>query len=121
MGITYKIDAEAGVIFTVAEGEIGAAEIRVNRDRLVADPMYDPNLNRLFDGRSARLSFSGEEARALTNWSKINRPNAKSAVLIDEKSQGYVRMVLGWAAEDYSVRLFHDMESARVWLGLPPE
>ena len=86
MGITYKIAVEAGVIFTVAEGEIGASEIRDNRDRLVADPMFNPNFNRLFDARSAQFSFSSEEARDLTNWSKNNRPNAKSAVLTNKKS-----------------------------------
>lgn len=123
MGITYKIDIKAGVIFSVAEGEIGAAEIRENRDHLVADPMFNPNLNRLFDARLAQFSFSGKEARELTNWSQNNRPNSKLAVLIDKKNQnqGYVRMALGWAADDYSFGLFQDMTSAREWLGLPPE
>ena len=119
MGITYKIDSEAGVIFTVAEGEIGAADIQANITRFTADPLYNPNLAQLFDGLSATLSYSGEEARSLAAWVKEIRPTAKTAVVVDKEALGYARMYLGWRGE--TNRIFHDMPSAREWLGLPPE
>ena len=65
MGITYKIDVENGVIFTVAEGEIGAADIQANTTRFTADPLYTPNLPQLFDGRSAQFSFSSANSPLL--------------------------------------------------------
>ena len=70
MGITYKIDAEAGIVFAVAEGENGTAEIRDVVERFTADPLYTPKLAHLFDGRSPKFSFSGEEARNLATWAK---------------------------------------------------
>ena len=119
MGITYKIDAGAGVIFSVAEGEIGMADIRDELTRYTADPLYNPNLAHLFDGRSASFSFSGEEARTIATWGKKNRPTAKTAIVIDEKAQGFARMYLGWRGEPQNI--FYDIASAREWLGLPPE
>ena len=119
MGITYKIDAEAGVIYTVAEGEIGAAEIQDLRNRYTADPLYNPNFATLFDARSAKFSGSGEEARGLASWARKNRPESKTAIVIDKQFQGFVRMYLGWVEETRSI--FYDMASAREWLGLPPE
>ena len=62
MGITYKIDAEAGMIFIVAEGEIGAVDLRDSLAQFTADPLYTPDLAQLFDGRLAKFSFSGNEA-----------------------------------------------------------
>ena len=40
MGITYKIDTEAEVLYSVAEGEIRAADISDFRVRFTADPLY---------------------------------------------------------------------------------
>ena len=119
MGISYEIDADAGVMFTVADGEIGAADIQANRDRFTADPLYKPNFASLVDARSATISFNGEEAYGLGTWSKRNRPTAKSAIVIDDYSQGFGRMLVAWGVDNQ--RLFHDMASAREWLGLPPE
>ena len=119
MGITYKIDAVAGVMFTVAEGEIGAAEIRDARERFTADPSYADNLAQLHDGRAANFSFSGEEAQIMGIWSKQNRPTEKSALVINKEAQGFARMFIAWGSE--TQRIFHDMASAREWLGLPAE
>ena len=123
MAITYKIDTEAGVLYSFAEGEIEAADIREFRERYTNDPLYHPSLLSLFDARSARFLFSGMEAKALADWSKANRPTAKSVVLIDDTNpnQGHVHMFTGWAEEDYNVKIFHDTASAKEWLGLPFE
>ena len=119
LGITYKIDAEAGAVFTVAEGKIGMPDIQANHNRYTADPLYTPNFAHLFDGRSAKISFSGEEARNLANWGKQNRPTAKTAIVIDKEALGWARMLVGWRGENY--KIFHDLASAREWLGLPSE
>ena len=56
---------------------------------------------------------------ALADWSKQNRPIAKSAILIDKKFQGWARMFLGWGVETHEI--FYDMAPAREWLGVPSE
>ena len=119
MGITYKIDVEAGVIFTVAEGKIGTADIQANTSRFIADSLYSPNLPQLFDARLAQLSFSSGEAQSAANSGKQRRPTAITAMVINRESQGFARMFLGWRGDAH--KIFHDMASAREWLGLPPE
>lgn len=119
MGITFKIDAEAGEIFSVAEGEIEAADLQNLHTRFADDPLFTPNLSLLFDGRSAKFSLSGKDARFLATWDKQNRRTAKTAIVIDGKAQGWARMYLGWREE--LTEIFYDLESAREWLGLPPE
>ena len=119
MGITYKIDVEAGVIYSVAEGIIGAADIRDLREQIRADPLLRPNFVSLFDGRLAKVSFSGREAWSLAIWARQKRPTAKGAIVITRRGQGWARMFLGW--EPGNQQIFYDMASAREWLGLPAE
>ena len=119
MGMEFKIQMEAGVIFAVAKGEIGAADLLDFRNRYTGDPLYHPKLTQLVDGRSAKFSFSGEEARSLTNWDKQNRPTSKTAIVIGKEALGWARMFVGWRGETH--KIFHDMPSAREWLGLPSE
>ena len=117
MGITYRIDVEAGVIYSVAEGEIGAVDIQNIRNDRAAEPLYHSKLDHLFDGRLATFKFSGEEAQSLANQSKQIRPTAKTAIVIDQESQGFLRMYTAWSGENQQI--FHDMASAREWLDLP--
>ena len=119
MGISFKIDAKAGIIFSVAEGKNDGADLQGLHTRFAADPLYQPEFPHLFDGRSAKFSFSGREARELGTWGKQNRPTSKTAIVIDKEAQGYARMFQGWREGDSHI--FYDMGSARNWLGLPPE
>ena len=122
MGITYQIDAEAGVIFSFAEGEIGVADFRASVNQFMADPLYTPKLRHLFDARSAAFSYSADEVRELASLNKTSRPGAQTAFVINKESKlthGLVRMYFVW--RDGNHKIFHDMASAREWLGLPPE
>lgn len=119
MGITYKINAEAGVIYSFADGENDGADLQGLHTRFADDPLFTSNLSLLFDGRSAKFSFSGKEAQSLVIWEKQNRPTAKTAIVIDENAQGFARMYLGW--REGKTHIFYDIASAREWLGLPPE
>ena len=121
MGLTYRIDAEAGVIYSVAEGEIVAADILGRREQLKADPLYSPDFVLLTDARSAQYNLSGEEARSLVNSFLATRHYSKMALVVGSGSRGYIRMYQGWSGDDTSIRVFEDMASAREWLGLPPE
>ena len=119
MGITFKIDSEAGVIFSVAEGKIGEADIRDLGKRFTEDPLFHSEFAHLFDGLSATLSFSSEEARTMAASSKKNRPGARTAIVINKEAQGWARMYQAWRGNTHHI--FHNMASAREWLGLPPE
>ena len=113
------MDAEAKVIYSVAKGEIGVPYILKLGLRFLLDTSYNPEFSHLFDGRSATLSFSEQEAWSLARSSNQNRPAAKTALVINGKSQDFARMYLRYAQGNRI--LFHDLASAREWLGLPPE
>ncbi len=121
MGLTYKIDVEAGVIYSFAEGKIGAADLQDRRNRFTADPLYHPSFVHLSDFRSAQVNFTGEEARNLAGWTKSIRPFSKVAFVVGSESQGFIRMFQGWTGDDENMRVFNDMPSARERLGLPPD
>ena len=120
MGITYKIDTEAGVIYSVGEGDVGAADIQNVRNKRAADPLYHSKLDILFDARLATFKFSGDEAQILANQSKQSRPTAKTAIVVDRDNWNHsmIRAYSAWAGKH---QFFNDMASAREWLGLPPE
>jgi len=121
MGISLKIDAEAGVIIATAIGEIDIEEFRAYRTRLVIDPLYDPDLAMLYDARNGILNIGPDEAYSLGNWTKAGRRFSKIAIVTREDMVGTTRMFLGSAGDDYNGRIFHNMTPAREWLGLPPE
>ena len=117
----YNIDVDSGIVYSVGEGKIEAADFRDLSQRFSADPLYHPDLDHLFDGRLVVFSFSGKEAWGLGFTSKRNRPTAKTAIVINSAkwSRGYIRMYLGYAEGNRSI--FDNMEPAREWLCLPPE
>jgi len=119
MGITYKIDVEKSVVISTAEGRIGAEELLANLYRFSADPLYNSDFGHLFDGRSAQISFSGNEAQKIAEWFREHRPKSKTALVINKKTLGFARMYHAWR-EDFT-HISYEMASAREWLGLPPE
>ncbi|MCZ6531477.1 MAG: hypothetical protein O7A08_00775 [SAR324 cluster bacterium] len=121
MGIEYKIDVEAGVIFAVGSEIIGAKEIAAFRERLISDPHYRPGLFGIIDLQMAQLNFSGAEARQLASWAANKKPVKKLAIVVGSDSYGFARMYQGWAERGQDLCVFNDMESAREWLGLQIE
>ena len=112
---------EAGIILAIAEGEIGIEEFRVYRNRLAADPLYDPDLAILIDSRNGILNIGSDDAFSLGDWTRTTSRFSKFAIVGQEGNFGTMRMLLGWAGDEYNGQIFHDIASAREWLGLPPE
>ena len=119
MGVTYKIDTEAGVIFCVAEGNITAKDILDTENRLLADHRFRPGLNLLFDARLAQIEMSGEDTNVRAKRDAQNFE--KVCVVAAETNFGIARMYQGWAGDEMAVHVVRDMASAREWLGLPSE
>ena len=115
MGLEFKIDTEAGVVYTVGRGTITVNDVVEFRQQLKSHTGYNKNYCYLVDYREAIIDRSTSEARQLA------RPLlAKVAVVAGEQSYPFARMVQGWTRDD-SLMVFRDMASAREWLGLPPE
>ncbi len=120
MGITYKIDAEARVIYAIASGDIGTKDIDDLRKRISADPSYDPGFDELFDARNARTSISGEEMFGMALLHR-EQPLVRKLAIVASEVFGFARMYQGGRGDDAKVMVFEDMAPAREWLGLPPE
>ena len=69
MKTKINIDVKAGVIYTVAQGEIGFSDLRAQRELILSHPDYSPEFDHIFDGRSACLRFTGNESHMLAAWS----------------------------------------------------
>ena len=121
MGLEYKIDTGAGVVCAVGSGNIGAEEVKSYRERLFADLHYRAGLKGIYDLRMARLIFSGDEARGLSQMGVDQSPEKRIAVVVNPDSYGFARMYQGWGDFGDGLKIFNDMVSAREWLGLPSE
>ena len=122
MGIEFKINAEAGVIFSIATGHVYFADFQNLRDQLRAHPLLRSGLNHLADFRTASVRLTGEQAKIIAQWFRENR-KVKKIAYVAISAFPYVRMVMGWVADSKNIEInvFHDMASARKWLGLPNE
>ncbi len=117
MGLTYKIDAEAGVIHIVADGILEATTFLSFLKDLFADTKFRLGFDMVFDAQEAQVKISGNEAFDLARERQQGRVG-KLAIVATE-SYGASRMFAGWVGD--RTRVFQDMASAREWLGLPPE
>jgi len=121
MGIEFKIDAGAGVIYAVASGNIGVKDIESYRKGFLSAPQYRSELNVIADYRMARINVTVDEARQLAIWHKEKKPVNKVALVMGPDGYGFARMYQGWLGGSQDVGVFRDMISAREWLGLPGE
>lgn len=122
MPIEFSIDADEGIILTVAVGHVEFSDFKSFRDQLQAHPLLRSGLYQLVDFLEADIQISGEEARIIGQWFKENRKIKKLAYVAD-MAYPYVRMVIGWASDpkNLDVKVFKDMNSAREWLSLSEE
>ena len=119
MGLEFKIDTEAGIVYTVGRGDISFDEFIENRRKVNSHPDFSKEFFGLADYREVTMARNTDQARAVAQGLIF----AKAAVVAGEKSYAFCRMIQGWAdaAEEGVFSVFRDMASAREWLGLPPE
>ena len=118
MGIEFKIDAEAGVVFTKGLGNISFEEFKDYRNKLTSHPDYNKKFLHLADYREVTMARTTTQALDIAR----SRLFAKVAMVAGEQSFGQARMIQGWAGgEEGGFMVFRDMASAREWLGLPSE
>jgi len=117
MGLEFKIDTEAGVVYTVGRGILSYEEFNEYRENLISHGDFNKNYYHLVDYRKASIDRSVYQARQ----SAKTRLFAKVAIVAGEKSYPFAQRFYGWTEDDGAVMVFLDMASAREWLGLPTE
>ena len=121
MSLTYQIDADAGMIFVVGEGESTQAERFQAMQAWMKDPAFRPGLNILCDFSAATSPPTLAELGEIVNFIK------RKAAVIGKKKVGIVTsdpVTFGAARQfqalshsgPHNVQLFKDRESALAWL-----
>ena len=121
MGIDFKIDPEAGVVFSVGRGKVTTRDFYDFRKRIMAHPDFKENLSNLADLRGADLKWTTAEARNFASDFSGGRIFRRVAAVADGTNFAFARMILGWAGDEGFAIVFRDMKPAREWLGLPSE
>jgi hypothetical protein len=123
MPVSYRIDLNAGVVFTVSEGRLTYEELLDHQQRLSSDPDFRPTMNHVIDVR-------GVTERAVTAFgvrtvaiSRIFAPGSRRAIITGDdgssSSYGYVRMFQTLRSQSgVDIRIFSTVEDAHRWLGL---
>ena len=82
MGINFEIDTEEGVIYSIAEGKIGLAELQTYVADLRADPNFSRDLAIIIEFRLAQQNITDEEVKALA--SALPMDNARRLAMVTD-------------------------------------
>jgi len=121
MPVECRLDAEAGIVYTVVSGEIGASDIIEAVEELFRNPDFRPGLIGLADLRSYTWRSEMSDIRRvaqfmIANGSKIGRSRT-AIVVASDYSYGMSRMYEAFAAASpIKVKIFRDMDEAVAWL-----
>ncbi len=114
MTLEFRIDQEAGVIFTTAGGDVTRADVNENRTRIMEHPDFEHGrFDHLVDYRRARLHGTGDELMESAKWFR-EQNFVKRLALVGEKTSGLARLTQGWlGGDEVRVRAFSTTPS--VW------
>ncbi len=114
MGISFEIDAEEGVIYSIAEGKIGLEDLKTYITDLWADPNFSPDLGHILELRLAHQNVTKEEVKALTAALPVDHTR-KLAIVADGTKRELALRYKEWVKEKIPVEVFTDFGSAKKW------
>ena len=114
MGISFNIDAEAGIIYAIAEGKIGIEDIQTHRRNLRADPEFRPGLGQIIEYRLSQSSVSDEDRKTLA--STIPKDHLRKVALVATGPQKEGALRFKGMVKDMPVEVFTDVASAKKWI-----
>lgn len=120
MGITYEIDAEAGIVFERWTGRITATDLAAHWRTMVRDARVTSCTLDMADIRECEIEFSGEAMRQLVET--ILEPvfrgrQLRLAVLVQAAVQfGVARQHRAFSGTFAEVAVFTDELEAREWI-----
>ena len=123
MPISYRILREKGLVLTTGEGVLTDGDIMSHKERLSADPDFDPAMDELTDVRSVReFGVTPAGVQLFVEFDKRRGGVAagrRLAIVVDrEVVTGMARMYRSAGGNDAKVGVFDSIEEARRWLGL---
>jgi hypothetical protein len=114
MAVTYSIDHELRVVFTVFSGVFTDADVWQLIDQLRKDPAYDPEFNELIDCSAVtenRVSTS-------TLGALESSPVPLRAVVAPSDANYGVSRIFQAVQPNQKIEIFRTIAEARKWLGI---
>ena len=117
----YRIDPEAGIVFSVFEGRVTDEDLRDHQRRLSADPEFRSTMHQCVDGRGVTdYAVTAEGVRTVARAKIFSAGSRRALVAGSTTCYGYGRMFqLLRHGSGEQIQVFRAVESAHHWLGLP--
>jgi hypothetical protein len=122
MPCSYEIDLAHDLVRTHFSGVLTLVDVEANRQRMIKDPAFRPDLWQLIDLRAVTtLALTAAEIRDLTTTSDFAPASRRAMVLPANRSVvfGMVRMFQTYRevrSGREQVRMFDSLEEAMAWL-----
>lgn len=121
MPVTFRIDKEAGIVYTVIEGAVDTDELLKELDTLIKQPDFRPGLNGITDLRKSEMDTFTDDVQRVAEFFIKHREQvgaSKTAIVLSGfVTYGMTRMFQAFA-DDSSVetQIFQDMDEALEWI-----
>lgn len=121
METTRTIDPDKHFVYTTVTGNITLDEIRADMARLVAEPLYVPDMPGIVDMRNATVNMTPDELRLLTDEIKksprvVARTRRALLVSTDRMYDFYCRFTSLAEGGRVEYRVFREEHSAHDWV-----
>jgi len=119
MPLRSVIIEEMRLVITQAYGILQPADLAENRASLVADPMFDPTYDHLFDLRPVeRLDFTADDVEAATLVRAFSAASRRAIVAPRDLAFGLSRMYESHRNDlDEGMAVYRTFDEALAWLG----
>ena len=114
MGISFKIDAEEGIIYSFAEGKIRLGDLQTYMIDLRADPNFSPDLVHIIEFRLAQQNITDEEIKALASALPVDHTR-RLAIVAAGPQRDLALQYKEWV-RGLPVEVFTDLMSAKKWV-----
>ena len=121
MPASYRIDARAGVVFSVFEGSVSNEELLDHQQRLSSDPEFRPTMNHVIDARAVTATAVTAFGVRLVTTPSLFGPGSRRAIIAGgaSHSSGYLNMFKNLRSQrGEDIKIFSTVEDAHCWLGL---
>jgi hypothetical protein len=114
MAVTYSIDRESRVVFTVFSGIFTDADVWQLIDQLRKDPAYDPEFNELID-----CSAVTENRVSTTTLGAVeSSPIPRRAVVAPSDANYGMSRIFQVLQPNQKIEIFRTVAEAKEWLGI---
>ena len=116
MGISFEIETEEGIVYAMAEGNLGIEDVLSFRKNLLADPEFNPDVRVIIEFRLSNFRVSDSEGKILAAELPTGFVSKAALVHTAGPSKEWALRYKEWARGKVLVEVFTDVGSAKKWV-----